>query len=28
VCGPCHRFIHANPAVAFDNGWLIHAGAP
>ncbi len=27
VCGPCHRFIHANPAVAFDNGWLIHAGA-
>ena len=25
VCGACHRFIHANPAVSYPNGWLIHS---
>jgi hypothetical protein len=22
-CGDCHRFIHANPARSYDEGWLL-----
>lgn len=25
VCSPCHRYIHANPAEAYEQGWLKHA---
>jgi hypothetical protein len=27
VCGRCHRYIHANPAAAYEHGWLIRRGA-
>lgn len=22
ICGACHRFIHENPAWAYEHGWL------
>ena len=24
VCAPCHLHIHANPAEAYERGWLRH----
>ena len=21
-CGPCHRWVHAHPAVSYERGWL------
>lgn len=24
VCLPCHLFIHANPSVSYEHGWLKH----
>lgn len=27
LCDPCHRHIHANPAEAYDHGWLRRHGA-
>lgn len=27
VCSPCHRAIHAFPAVSYEAGWLIRDGA-
>ena len=23
-CGPCHRWVHAHPAMSFERGWLRH----
>lgn len=25
VCDAGHRFIHANPAISYENGWLKHS---
>lgn len=27
VCGPCHLYIHANPKISYEEGWLIRSGA-
>lgn len=24
LCDPCHRYVHANPAWSYAEGWLIH----
>ena len=24
TCRPCHDWVHAHPAVSYDNGWLLH----
>lgn len=24
VCLGCHLFIHANPAISYERGWLMH----
>ena len=25
VCRPCHDFIHRNPAISYEKGWLVHS---
>lgn len=27
VCASCHAYAHANPSMAYRNGWLLHARA-
>ena len=24
ACPPCHSYIHANPAIAYEQGWMRH----
>jgi hypothetical protein len=25
VCAVCHKFIHDNVQLSYDNGWLVHS---
>ena len=25
ACDPCHDYVHLNPAVAYEHGWLLHS---
>lgn len=27
LCRYCHRYVHANPALAYEHGWLIRSAA-
>ena len=26
LCDPCHKFIHANPALSYERGWMRRSG--
>lgn len=26
LCNPCHLWIHANPAISYERGWLARSG--
>ena len=26
LCSACHGFVHANPALAYEQGWMVRSG--
>jgi 5-methylcytosine-specific restriction endonuclease McrA len=26
LCWPCHNFVHQNPALSYEQGWLVRRG--
>lgn len=26
LCDPCHKWVHANPKISYERGWMLRSG--